>query len=363
MCGVHRFVIPLATYSALISNQRSSRKGNLSRMEHAPIVMQTLWRARGTYFWSLFRKNPDIRAFYEPLHEGLADKTSIEFELELKRGHARELRHPKIDCHYFSEHPFQVAGGVALFDREMSFGNFILDETDEDRALEAYLHSLIEYAAEHGQRAFFKFCRGGLRAGFLKRSLGGTHIYVNRPPSEIHGSFRSFGDRSYFLSVLMHIALRHVDRPFFGTAMEILRSEGPIDDSYVVTRHDSDMAAAQAISAGLNECQSAILIGAFWSAYLLEGLAVADIVIDTERLGCDATYRRSVEEDLAQHLGPNALAEYRASPCLDDFTTYAGAIKEALNADERLRALAAALPPSARDSLGDCSRRLLDAIA
>lgn len=45
---------------------------------------------------------------------------------------------------------------------------------------------------------------------------------------------------------------------------------------------------ARALPASLNERQAAVLVATFRLAYLLEGLAVANCVIDTERLACDA---------------------------------------------------------------------------
>jgi hypothetical protein len=153
-------------------------------MSSPPIVMQTLWRTRGTYFWSLFRKNPRIRAFDEPLHEGLANKTDQQWFFDFKFGSRRTLRHPTVDRHYFAEYPMRPQGGVPLFNRSLSFDRFIQDETDEDACLADYLRSLVRFATTQDQQAYFRFTRGGLRAALIQRILGGTQIYsIGRRPS------------------------------------------------------------------------------------------------------------------------------------------------------------------------------------
>ena len=331
-------------------------------MEQAPIVIQTLWRTRSTYFWSLFRKNPRIRAYNEPLHEGLADKTDQQWHLEFKYGGTRTLRHPEVKSHYFKEYPLRAAGGVPLFTASMSYGNFLLGDEDEDPALETYLKSLVGYAAQHGQQACFKFTRGGLRAGFIQRKLGGAQIYLNRPPAEIKKSFASFGAVSYFAAALTYLVIRYRERAFCGAAIAMLRALGPFDDAALRGGPDHGPAAAEPISARLNERQTAILVGTFWLAYLLEGLAIADCVIDTERLGCDEKYREAIDLQLAQSLGRNAFADYRASACADDYVAHAPALRHLLSADKRLRSLARAIPARSLDSLGDATRRLLDAV-
>lgn len=331
-------------------------------MNQPPIVLHALWRAKGTYFWSLFRKDIRFRAYYEPLHEALAKKSAEQWRLEFKTGAPRVLRHPRLDAHYASEYPLNTGRGLPRFEPAMSYGNFFLRAEDEDKDLEAYLRSLVDHAALFGQRSFFKFARGGLRAGFVRRVLGGAHIYVNRPPSEIHASYRSFGSSSYFTAALTHLVIRYADRPLCAATIECMRACGAFDDSGLRERLGDDVTMAHPVSNALTDSQSAILIASFWLAYLLEGLAVADIAIDTERLGADERYRSGIGAALADSLGHDAFADYRAAPCRDDFTAYAQPLRRILAADERLRSLAAAAPAHALESLGDASRRLLDAI-
>lgn len=330
-------------------------------MADPPIVMQTLWRTRGTYFWSLFRKNPRVRAFDEPLHEGLATRTEQQWVCDFKYGGVRALRHPTVDRHYFAEYPLKAEGGVPLFKPSFSFGGFFQDEEGEDPSLAAYLRSLVEIAAEHDQRAFFRFTRGGLRASLIQRVLGGVQIYLNRPPFELFTSYWSFGPQGYFVAVLTYLVICYSDHPFCASVTDVLKSLGRFEPGAVETALGIELAVARALPAPLNERQVAFLVASFWLAYLLEGLTLADCVIDTERLASDPAYRRAVNDRLVESLGPNAFSEFQARPPID-VKWNAAALSESLRADRRLFSLANRLKPDAVDALGDASRRLLDQV-
>jgi hypothetical protein len=328
----------------------------------SPIVMQTLWRTRGTYFWSLFRKNPAIRAYNEPLHEGLAARTDRQWALDFTCGGIRSLRHPKVQSHYFTEFPLRPEGGVALFNPAGAFDNFMPTDAEDDPTLAAYLRSLVEHAERHGQQAFFKFVRGGLRARQIRRAIGGTQVYLNRPLGEIEKSFRSFGPASYFTAAVAYLAIRYADRPFCGILLQLLQVLGPFDDASIRSRLSDDPTVARPVSSRLNQTQITLLVATFWLAYLLEGLAIADLVIDTERLGADARHRQSIAAQLPAIENEVAFENYHRSSPPDALLQFAPVLRVILDADERLSALARAVPPPAVDSLGETSRRFLDAV-
>jgi hypothetical protein len=331
-------------------------------MAKPPIVMQTLWRARGTYIWSLFRKNPRIRAYDEPLHEGLASRTDQQWYFDFKFGGTRTLRHPTVDRHYFSEYPLRPQGGVPLFKASFSFEGFIHDETGEDPCLAAYLRSLVDFAAERNQQAYLRFTRGGLRASLIQRILGGTQIYLNRPASELMASYWSFGPRSYFISVLAYLTVRYSHHPFCASAAYVVKSLGPFDCGPIDPRLGVEQAVARSLPAPLNQRQAAVLVATFWLAYLLEGLAVADCVIDTERLASDTACRKAINDRLIESLGPDAFRDFQAPRSPIDVKLDAAALRGILRSDQRLSALAGILKPRAFETLGDASRRLLDSV-
>lgn len=327
-----------------------------------PIVMQTFWRTRGTYFWSLFRANGSIRAFYEPLHESLATSTEADLQKHVKAGTASRLRHPASDDHYFKEFPFRSEGGVPYFKGRFSYDSFILDERDSDPELREYLAFLVEHADRSGQTAFFKFTRAGLRSRFVKAALGGTHIYLNRPASEIADSIRSFGPLSYFTAILVFLTNKHRDRDYFGSAANVLRHLGPYDPSQLPDTFPSSLTPLHLVSHQLNREQIEFMTAAFWLAYLLEGLVCADVVVDSEALGCDPRQMGLTLRALAPWLDAGALHDYRSSPCDRDLSEYAEQLKQCLAADRPYSSLAAMLPAEACRALGPASLRLLDRI-
>ncbi len=118
---------------------------------------------------------------------------------------------------------------------------------------------------------------------------------------------------------------------------------------------------ARALPASLNERQAAVLVATFRLAYLLEGLAVANCVIDTERLACDAAYCDGINDRLIESLGPNAFTDFQAQPRPIDAKLSAAELREILRSDLRLPALANILKP-VFEALGGASRRLLDSV-
>ena len=203
--------------------------------------------------------------------------------------------------------------------------------------------------------------RGGGRAGFLRRVLGGRHVFINRPPSEVVGSFASFGEASYFLAALVHILARNRTHPIADAIRRRLAALGPYDDAPLADLGMEGLIAAREIAAGLNRSQTALLATAFWLVYLLEGLAAADLVIDTERLAGSESHRAEMTPVLAPLFGPRVLQDFKA-PRHNAVPAAPAAELRALLADcPRLRELAEALPPERLAALGDESRALVEA--
>ena len=311
-------------------------------MDQAHVVIQTLWRSRGTYFWSKLRNDIRNRAYYEPLHEELVSRPPEVWRRNFSSGVTRILRHPQLDRHYAAEYPLLKDGGLSHFEPRFPFGNFVLSAQDRDDALESYLKGLVAYAGAFGQRACFKFTRGGLRAGFLRRVLGGRHLYVNRPPAEIVASCQSFGAANYFLGAMLQILQHNADDEFCAAVADALTASP---------------------SGVLNARQVNLLIAAFWWAYLVEGLASADTVIDTERLGTDAAYRREMSERTQDIFGPGALDDFRATPAPHLADETIAALQALARRCDRLARQAASIPPGAFSALGEASRRVVESLA
>jgi len=325
------------------------------------IVLQTFWRSQGTYFWSKLRNDIRNRAYYEPLHEELITKTPETWEKLHRSGITRILRHPDLDRHYATEYPLRQCGGMRNFTSRLCYDRFLLAAEDEDEGLERYLLGLVSYAEAFGQRACFKFVRGGLRAGFIRRVLGGQHIYINRSPAGIAASHGSFGRANYFARTLMEILAKNTENAFCAGVIEGVRQHGQLEASSLRRIAQGEGQMAEAVTIDLNLQQRDLLTTAFWLAYLLEGLAACDLVIDTERLEANEVYRRQIGAKTQSLFEAGGFKDFRPSRQSCDYAPPA-ALRQVVGVSERLQALARSIPGDAISSLGEGSRRVLDAV-
>jgi adenylyl-sulfate kinase len=176
-----------------------------------PIFVQAMWRTGSTYIWKKFRDQPKYRAYYEPLHEALAQPS----RQVLPIGSAATwsyMRHPPLDSAYFAEYPFMPDGGAKFFEKPLSYERYFLAENDRDGPLHSYIQNLIDHAALHNQTAVLQFNRGLLRAGWLTRQFNPINILVLRRPCNVWRSFLSIPD-PYFVRALFTILGQNALRP------------------------------------------------------------------------------------------------------------------------------------------------------
>ena len=116
---------------------------------------------------------------------------------------------------------------------------------------------------------------------------------------------------------------------------------------------------AEAIATEFNLQQRNFLTTAFWLAYLLEGLAACDLVIDTERMEVSEDYRCEIASTTQGLFEAERFKDFRRSRLTCDYAPPA-AIREIVGASARLQRLARSLKSDAVQSLGEDSRRVLD---
>jgi hypothetical protein len=181
---------------------RGLLKGAFWKTDHTrPIFVHGCWRTGSTYVWSKYRTNEAFRCYYEPLHEALLSTKSGDFEAAFSgQGFYESVGHPQQATHYFSEYPIQPAGGVAHFERGLSYQRYCLDEKDSDDALETYVAHLIECAAESGQRPLLQFNRGLLRSRWLSKQFNSLNVLILRRPWNV---WRSFQTRANYYGTML----------------------------------------------------------------------------------------------------------------------------------------------------------------
>jgi hypothetical protein len=261
--------------------------------------MQTMWRSCGTYLWSKFRHHPEFRTFIEPGHEKLLLATPAMFKAEKDSGIVGTLRHPPLDQHYFAEFPFQDEGGVKLFRKRFSFENYYLTEDAADPEVKNYFASLLAYARAHGQRAFAKCCRFGLRAGWIKRNFSAVSIYVLRNPDSMFRSYWSLGGQdSYFLSAMVLIVSKNRDCILFrdwADDLGIPYIERPTSAEEIGVAHQ--------LLRSWDPQTLRDLFLLFWTLTLQHNAAISDLVLDMDLLASSASYRTMIETRLRELLG------------------------------------------------------------
>lgn len=184
--------------------------------EKRPVFVHGCWRTGSTYVWSKFRQQSQYRAYYEPLHEALLSGTTSEFEAAYANPATfSAMRHPTQSLHYFAEYPLRPDGGVAYFDKSLSYQRYCLDETEQDAVLERYVANLIEFAERHQQRAVLQFNRGLLRSRWLRRKFRSVDILVLRRPWNVWRSFQSFSNR-YFCAMVACIIGQNQHHRYFA---------------------------------------------------------------------------------------------------------------------------------------------------
>ena len=249
-----------------------------------------MWRTCSTYVWKKFRERPQYRAYYEPLHELLAQpRDSV-----LSIGHQRrssQLRHPPIDRSYFAEFPFAARGGVRFFEKALSYERFCLQETETDEPLRRYIANLIAYAARTKQRPVLQFNRSLLRCGWLARNFPSVNILVLRDPASVWKSMRSFADGSFVGVFCILLGQNKLNEP-----LKHLPEWLDLPSRVGRTIHD-DYAAYATIAAELTRR----MYPAFFDFYLastLHGARYADCILDMDELSSNPDARAAAEKRL-----------------------------------------------------------------
>jgi hypothetical protein len=183
--------------------------GNVEKV----LLINGMWRAGTTYFWSKVRENANWRCFYEPLHEVLSVYHPSRNDDNLREEVWKMMRHPTMTLGYFHEYPLAESGvGVPGYSDTMAYERFVLGENDSDPDLELYLLSLIDYASALGQRACLQPNRLFLRSAWFTARFPSVHVFISRHWWDLWRSMFSFPNY-YFPSRFYLIATCNADHP------------------------------------------------------------------------------------------------------------------------------------------------------
>src|ERR1051325_9743587 len=154
------------------------------------VCIQTMWRSCGTYVWNKARGHPRMCGYFEPCSEWLLQDSGDHIERSMTTERLKRLRHP-VSSHYFSEFPFETGVGVAGFQKRFSFETYYMRRRQPDPELRQYIGDLVRRADCTHRRAAMKFCRFGLRSGWLRQAFSPSIVYVLREPDAMFRSYWS----------------------------------------------------------------------------------------------------------------------------------------------------------------------------
>jgi hypothetical protein len=195
------------------------------------VFLHGLWRSGSTYVWSRFRVAEGTCCYYEPLHDGLVRLTRARIGRDTPES-VEHNRHPAMEQPYFAEfRPLVGRRGVKGYQRRFAYTRFAPASTDQDPALEAYVHRLIDQAHGEARSPVLGFNRTGLRVGWLAERFDAFNIHIDRDPIDVFSSYASKlhdGNHYYFVK-WMQIIAGNPDYPLFRAALPLFRQPNVIE--------------------------------------------------------------------------------------------------------------------------------------
>jgi len=250
------------------------------------IFIHSLFRAGSTYLFKVFRRGAGYWCYQEPLHEWpLLCKEDKERLLETSQETATLLRHPHLDRPYFFE-LYEVADAcLPHLQKKYIYDGYFCEE-GEDTGL-PFFRALIAAAKA---RPVIQECRTSMRIKALKEALGGVHLFLWRNPWDQWWSYKVDGyfDRTSQLFINGECIPEVIAR---------LRRE------IVFSEFENDDLGKQFIwfmNHRLAPEENYLLFYTLWILALQHGVKNADILINIDRLSCDAKYRQQVADMLAE---------------------------------------------------------------
>jgi len=267
---------------------------------NAPVFIHAWFRSGSTWFWTKLRAERGICAYYEPLNEELAIWTPE----RIRQGPTKAFEgdnHPPFERHYFYEYVELMEQRRLLFDNSLSYERYFLAPEEEDPALERYLANLISSAQGKGLRPALCFCRSQMRALWMKRRFGGTHLCQIRGPID---QWLSFGRHEYFKQ-----------RTLLTGCLLNRRHPGCLESLEGFPELYRAWQAGRPARYSDEDCLE--IFSVLWIASALQSLAASAIILDIDRLGADPELRAATAEQLREAGLPHDLDDCRPPQAAD----------------------------------------------
>jgi hypothetical protein len=279
------------------------------------VFLHTGWRSGGTWIWARLRAQPEVRAFYEPLHDVLA--TLDEALIARETPGSWDSRHGG-DAPYFAEYApllrqrfLRSPRGVRAYEQRFAYEQYFLDPNESDDALRRYLASLLEAGA--GRIPILKFCRSLGRVAWMERQFPeALHAVVLRDPVAQWASVAAqlaAGNRFFAVGPLLVLA-RNPEAPLVREAVERFGLRLP---ALPARRRDLDPELCWRHGQRLDEAARYRVFMAFWTVTAISALSSRALIIDADRLA-DPNHSETVAAALSAHAGIDITLDTNVPP-------------------------------------------------
>jgi hypothetical protein len=248
------------------------------------VWVHSSFRVSSTWFWSRFRRNPNVVAYQEVFHEGLASLTPEKAATVSYRDW--NSGHPPSAPYFLEYAPFLFEGWVKC-DDNMAYGSFIPKSADRSisSAEATHIASLIDKARARGRTPVLTAVRSLGRVHGLRDCFGGFHILLYR---NLFRQWCSYSDQE----------LR--GNPYFVDRTDLVIEQNT---------HDPFLSNLSRMFPTTPECTKC----SRWEQFLrftllhlyLYALALQDCGLDVcvDRLAVDPKYGKDTEEQIAAATG------------------------------------------------------------
>lgn len=243
--------------------------------EASTVHIHAGFRTGSTLAWSLSNKDPDNLAFYEPLHEKLADLAPGErWNLD---DSISDILGDNEDVDTFSCYApiLNAMNGVRNFRKSFACERYFLNPLESNKALAHYLRSLELFARSRGKRPVLKYVRSQGRIGWIKQTCGGAHFALVRTCFDQFRSYVWNGNRGnlYFLAATCEIFAKNISVFDAELAAKLVRIE-----LFSSMNAAEEQAYYQRIAAGLTLQQLYFIHAYLWKRQFRHALEAADAV-------------------------------------------------------------------------------------
>lgn len=277
-----------------------------------PIFIHAHFRTGSTALWHAIRSSSHHRAYYEPLHESLADMRLAELDRHIGR-FTLKARHDLSGDWLFKEYEELISGGrlgVAGYRRQFAYEGYA--DNSHQPLLRRYIDGLIQ--AAHPQQPILQMNRSALRQRWFHREYPEAHhVYLLRNSRDQWASYLRFmkGAARGFARNDALICGMNKHRELIRPIGELVWLHHDFSTGQFFKRYDS-------VFDSYSWQERYTLFYYLWLQGLLEAAASGSLIVDMDSIARSPTDRMKFENWLATRGARVDLSGLRMTEYLGD---------------------------------------------